>query len=97
MHPSNGELVIAAALGGNTGTSISEQGTSTLGRHYTRTTHVGSNSTALAEHWVIHGAGHAWSGGSAKGSYTDAKGPDATAEMLRFFFQSSSNSSRTQQ
>lgn len=87
VHPSNGEQVIAAALGGNTGTSISEQGTSTLGRRYTRTTHVGSNGTALAEHWVIHGAGHAWSGGSAKGSYTDAKGPDATAEMSRFFLQ----------
>jgi poly(hydroxyalkanoate) depolymerase family esterase len=58
-------------------------------RTYTRTSHHLDDRPALAEHWVIHGAGHAWAGGSASGSYTDARGPDASREMLRFFYTQS--------
>ena len=87
VHPRNGEQVIASALGSATAANPRvTQGTSANGRRYTNFTHHGDAGEVLAEHWLVHGAGHAWSGGHAKGSYTDAKGPDATAEMLRFFF-----------
>jgi poly(3-hydroxybutyrate) depolymerase len=87
VHPRNGEQVIASALGSAAAASPRvAQGVSAHGKSYTSSTHHGDTGKVLAEHWLVHGAGHAWSGGHAKGSYTDAKGPDATAEMLRFFF-----------
>ncbi len=87
VHPRNGEQVIASALGRAAAANPRvTQSVSANGRRYTSATHHGDAGEVLAEHWLVHGAGHAWSGGHAKGSYTDAKGPDATTEMLRFFF-----------
>ncbi|HEY5850457.1 MAG TPA: PHB depolymerase family esterase [Lysobacter sp.] len=57
------------------------------GRSYTRTVYLTSQGDPLVEAWQLHGAGHAWSGGSADGSYTDTQGPDASTEMVRFFMQ----------
>jgi poly(hydroxyalkanoate) depolymerase family esterase len=55
------------------------------GHAYTRTCYQDPAGAALAERWIIHQAGHAWSGGVPHGSYTDAHGPDASAEFIRFF------------
>jgi poly(hydroxyalkanoate) depolymerase family esterase len=52
---------------------------------YTRTIRVNEEDRIFAEHWLVHGAGHAWCGGSARGTFTDEKGPDASYEMMRFF------------
>lgn len=96
VHPRNGEHVLAAALCGITKTqgatqsaphaAAVEQGVSQRGRRYTRSIYRDDADAPIAEHWVLHGAGHAWSGGLPSGSYTDPTGPDASREMLRFFF-----------
>lgn len=86
VHPRNGEQVVAQQLHRHHGAQAeSDRGSVPDGHRYTRTTHRHPDGTALGEHWVVHGAGHAWSGGSTDGSYTDARGPDASREMLRFF------------
>lgn len=90
VNAQNGVHVVAAALG-TTGhsqtreTPAAPQG----GRAFTRVVYRSADDPAdmpsRAEHWVVHGAAHAWSGGDAAGSFTDRSGPDASREMLRFF------------
>jgi poly(hydroxyalkanoate) depolymerase family esterase len=85
VHPGNGEHVIAASVHKD---ACLEQhsGVAAGGRHYTRQLHRAPGGDVVAEHWIVHGAPHAWSGGSTQGTYTDPRGPDASAEMVRFFF-----------
>ena len=83
VHPVNGERVAGAAS--SRAVALTEHFDNTNGRAATRHTYGDREGRVVAEHWVVHGAGHAWSGGSQRGSYTDSQGPDATREMLRFF------------
>jgi poly(hydroxyalkanoate) depolymerase family esterase len=87
VHPSNGDHIIEECMR-TTSTQKQVHRARVQGGHaYTRTIHSDTNGRGIFEHWEIHGAGHAWSGGSPKGSYTDPRGPDATREMLRFFLE----------
>ena len=88
VHPGNGDAVLAQALPAMTGLRRStRRGTASGGQHYSVVAHKRADGRTMAEHWQIDGAGHAWSGGRAPGSYTDPKGPDASRQMLRFFLQ----------
>lgn len=66
------------------------------GHAYTRATYRDTGGRAIVERWTVHGLGHAWSGGNSSGSYTDPKGPDASAEMMRFFNQHPQRQSHTE-
>jgi poly(hydroxyalkanoate) depolymerase family esterase len=89
VHPRNGERLLAIT-GGQNGSSPrvrTRQGRAPGGYEYTRFSYHDANGRTLLERWSVHGLGHAWSGGSYPGSYTDPRGPDASSEMVRFFEQ----------
>jgi poly(hydroxyalkanoate) depolymerase family esterase len=92
VHPSNGQAI--HDLGCASSDSMRAKGslTSTMQacagrRAFTRSVEFGAGGVTQRELWMVHGAGHAWAGGSQSGRYTDASGPDASREMLRFFLQ----------
>ena len=88
VHPSNAEAILADVRAGLSGTAeeLLLDGVAG-GRAYARTIVTDARGVPHAECWEIEGLGHAWSGGGPDGSFTDARGPDASREMLRFFLE----------
>jgi poly(hydroxyalkanoate) depolymerase family esterase len=90
VHPRNGDRLLAHLSVGRDGSSLrvsTRRGRMRDGYEYTRFTYHDAEGRDLVERWSVHGLGHAWSGGSYQGTYTDPRGPDASAEMVRFFEQ----------
>src|SRR5712691_6030099 len=89
VHPNNGDQILEQSMRTTSTQKQVHRGQVAGGHAYTRTIHTDASGCGIFEHWNIRGAGHAWSGGSPAGSYTDPRGPDATREMLRFFLKHS--------
>ena len=92
VQHSNAEAIVQQAQdayrvreGGATLHASTQAGHAAGGHRYSRTLFANTQGRVQIEMWTVHGAGHAWQGGHASGTYTDAQGPDASAEMLRFF------------
>jgi poly(hydroxyalkanoate) depolymerase family esterase len=87
VSPVNGDHVIAQATAAAELRTNVSRGEAPGGLGFTRTVKTDESGRPMLEQWVLHGAGHAWSGGSPAGSYTEPRGPDASREMMRFFLQ----------
>ncbi len=87
VNPLNGDQVIAQATAGFDCSVTVSRGAPADGAAVTRIIRKKDTDRSIAEHWLVHGIGHAWSGGSPKGTFTDARGPDASREFVRFFLQ----------
>lgn len=85
VHPSNADRIFAHVSPANAFGGATEKKLVVNGRSCTRTTITDPDGSRRVESWTIDGAGHAWSGGKPAGSFTDASGPDASLEMVRFF------------
>jgi poly(hydroxyalkanoate) depolymerase family esterase len=94
VHPSNGTRVATETAAVNADESSTEPpgvesrtGEAPGGYAYTCTLFKDDDERIMVEHWLVHGAAHAWFGGDRRGSFTDPYGPDATGEMMRFFLE----------
>ena len=86
VAPVNAQKIIAGRLSSGPAQVSSATTNGTDGsRTYRRTVHTDADGIVIAESWIVDGAGHAWFGGNPVGTYADQQGPDASAEMVRFF------------
>jgi poly(hydroxyalkanoate) depolymerase family esterase len=79
VAPANAAALLGPWTAGSAGPEVVQ------GPGWTRRIYRDRDGRVAAEWWAVHQLGHAWSGGSPDGSYTYPAGPDASAELVRFF------------
>jgi poly(hydroxyalkanoate) depolymerase family esterase len=86
VHPDNAENLIGQWIPTSGSAQVTtRRGRAPGGRAYTCAVYANASGQTLVERWTVHGADHAWSGGSSNGTFTDPTGPDASKEVWRFF------------
>ncbi len=98
VNSRNAEQLVSQWLGdsssGRTEDTSTARAAEGNGRAFTRTRHHDGAGRVVAENWLVHDSGHAWSGGGSAGSFAESAGPDASREMVRFFFAVSHDAAR---
>ena len=94
VNPRNADAIVAQSAQAVALSKHVEQGRVPGGHDYSRTLSTDAAGRTVIEQWVVHGAGHAWSGGSTAGSYCDPRGPDATDTIVRFFAEATEDRRR---
>jgi len=96
VHPDNGDQIVLAAIAALKASGVAlkrsiipQEMPAPTGelRHTLRTVYSTEDQRHFVEYWSVEAGPHAWSGGSAAGSFTDPHGPNASAAMLSFFLQ----------
>jgi poly(hydroxyalkanoate) depolymerase family esterase len=91
VHPCNADDLVGqwvGATGASTPTATERRGgRDGGGRAATRAVYSDTRGQTVVEYWTVHGAGHAWAGGTHHGSFTDPAGPNSSRELVRFFLE----------
>ena len=86
VSPRNADHLLEQWLAAHGARAVRETTEQTTGgQRATRTVYRAASGRTVVEVWRVAGLGHAWFGGNPGGTFTDARGPDASAELVRFF------------
>ncbi|MDB4949896.1 MAG: esterase, depolymerase family [Gemmatimonadetes bacterium] len=84
VRPANGHALARQWADARGLTAGAESAETAGGLAFQRQRFTDAGGHVLVETLFVDGLGHAWSGGSAEGTYTSAAGPDASREAMRF-------------